>query len=140
MIRPRRAETADRKEAKMRKFLTTAVAATTLAGAIAVTATPVEARDYGPPRHYYRHHDHRGNDAGVAVAAGIVGLALGAALANSGDGRDAYYDRGYYRSGYYEPRGYYSYEPPRYRTCVRRERTYDPYYGRSTEITRRYPC
>ncbi|MFA7587674.1 MAG: hypothetical protein WCY11_16010 [Novosphingobium sp.] len=58
------------------------------------------------------------NDAAIAVAAGIAGLAIGAALASDDDHRhyrrgryyrdDRYYDRGYYydRGRYYD-RGYY---------------------------------
>ena len=84
----------------MRKILTAAVAALTLGGAVAATA-PAQARPYGYSRYYHRHND---NDAGVAIAAGVVGLALGAALA-SNSGR-SYYDRGYYGRGYYG-RGYY---------------------------------
>jgi hypothetical protein len=59
-------------------------------GAMTLTTTPAEARDG------YRG---RGDDtAAIAVGAGIIGLAVGAAIASS--------DRGYY-GGYYGPRGYY---------------------------------
>lgn len=136
----------------MRRFLTTALAAVTFAGAVAATTAPAQARDY---RDYRRYDRHRGNDAGVAVAAGIAGLALGAALSSSGRARgysdydrgyyrDRYYGGGYYGGGYYgrsyyAPRAY-AYAPPRYRTCEVRERSYDPYYDRSVMVTRRYPC
>ncbi|TCI00703.1 hypothetical protein EJV46_01280 [Roseococcus sp. SYP-B2431] len=42
-------------------------------------------------------------NVGTAVAAGLVGVAAGAAIANSGP---RYYGRGYYGRGYYG-RGYY---------------------------------
>jgi hypothetical protein len=81
-----------------------------LIAATALTAAPAEARDY---YRYGRHHDR----TGTAIAAGVVGLALGAALASSS--RDRYYDDGYYypryRSSYYYPQSYY-YAYPRYRT------------------------
>ena len=119
----------------MRKTIAAALAAITFTGAL---ATAAEAR----PRH--RHHD---ND-GAAIAAGIAGLAIGAAIASNG--RDRYYDRGYYgrgyydgpryRSGYYD-RGYYgppryAYGPPRgYRNCRTMSR-FDPYYGGYVRSTR----
>ncbi len=128
----------------MRKFLTAGMAAVTLAGAVAATAGPAEARDH---RHY-----RRGNDnTAAAVAAGIAGLAIGAALASSSRDNGAY-SRSYYDRGYaYAPRreapyGYY-YGPPRYydsgpgyRLCETRERMYDPYIDRPVMVTRRYPC
>lgn len=46
----------------------------------------------GHPRVYYRDYD-RGDD-GALLAAGIIGLALGAAIASNND-RDRYYDRDY---------------------------------------------
>jgi hypothetical protein len=79
----------------------------------------------------HRHHHHPGyerrrhdNDAGAAVAAGIVGLALGAAL-TSGSNRDRYYDRGYYVREGYGPR----YHEPRrvYRQTCRTTRYWDGY-------------
>jgi len=73
-------------------------------------------------------HDRRGggDDAAIAIGAGLVGLAIGAAIA-SDDRRDRYYDGYYYhdrpryRGGY----GYY-YSHPRYRyRDARRYRHYD---------------
>jgi hypothetical protein len=68
-----------------------------------------------------------GDDAAIAIGAGILGLAVGAAIADRGD--DRYYDRGYYgdrryvtvrgRPGYYY---YYQGAPRRYYQ--------DRYYGR----------
>ena len=45
----------------------------------------------GPPRVYYRDHYYR-DDSGAVIAAGVIGLAIGAAIASSRD-RDRYYDR-----------------------------------------------
>jgi hypothetical protein len=44
-----------------------------------------------PPRVYYRDHYYR-DDSGAVIAAGVIGLAIGAAIASSRD-RDRYYDR-----------------------------------------------
>ena len=129
----------------MKKSLAAAMAAITFGGAVAAAAVPAQARPYNY-RYYggdYRHH--RDNDAGVAVAAGIVGLALGAALASSNNGhsyaRGGYaYDNGYYSRGHY-PYGYYSrgYER-RYRVCETERWVYDPYIGHRVPIIQRYAC
>ena len=118
----------------------------TAAASVAVVAAPAEAQS-----RYYR--DHRGNDAGVAIAAGVVGLAVGAALASNRRGYDdrgyynrnydggyqghhdqGHYDQGYYNRGY--DRGYY--QQPRY---VYRHNGYsghhNGYYGRQC-ISQRY--
>jgi hypothetical protein len=80
-----------------------------LAAASIMAATPAEARD--------RYRD-RGDDAAIAVGAGIIGLAIGAAIA-SDRGRDRYYrDRRYYRS---YPNGYYYDSYPRYRGSYYRD-------------------
>lgn len=70
-------------------------------------ASPAEARD--------RHRD-RGDDAALAIGAGIIGLAVGAAIASN---NDRYYDGGYYgpRRGYAAygyPRSYYPAYPRGY--------------------------
>jgi len=124
----------------MRKTLAAVMAAITFAGAAG--AGTAQARSYN-----YRHHDR--DDAGVAIAAGVVGLALGAALASSSR------DHGYYERGYYEPyygrhyhhggygRGYYGYDRGYaygYRTCTSWQTVYDPYIGRPVQIRRAYPC
>jgi hypothetical protein len=70
--------------------------------ALSFAAAPAQARDY------YR-HDRGGDDAAIAIGAGVVGLALGAAIASSSRDRDYYY----YDDGYYYPRGYYR-DYPRY--------------------------
>ena len=135
----------------MRKTLAALAAALTFGGAIAASATPADARShgyggyggyYGGYRYYGHRHD---NDAGVAVAAGVVGLALGAALA-SGSGRRGYYNNGYYDNGYYDG-GYYGYGYPAYgyydggySVCESRRWVWDPYIGRRVLIRSRYAC
>lgn len=112
-------------------ILGTAMAAATLA-----TAAPAQAHDG-------RGRRSGGDDAAIAVGAGIVGLAIGAAIASDHRDRDYYYDRGYYpryRGGYYYrsypayPRGYYRNDDWRYREWREHERWerrhYDRYRGR----------
>jgi hypothetical protein len=107
------------------------------ASTLAITATPADAQYRG-----YRHHRH-GDDAGVAIGAGIIGLGIGAAIASSNRG---YYNRGYY-GGYSDPYygsygyngygydGYYGggYDNGYRRHCVTR-RSWDPYYGRWVRV------
>lgn len=73
-----------------------------LAASTLTVATTAEARGY------YRD---RGDDAAIAIGAGIVGIAIGAAIADDNDDRYYYRDRGYYRSYpdryYYQDRRYY---------------------------------
>ena len=125
----------------MNKLLTTGVAALTLCGSVIATAAPAEAQTHGNHGGYhgggyhggYRGgYGYRGNDVGLAVGAGIAGLALGAAL-NSGP---HYYNRGYYDGGYYP--GYY--DGGYYETCVSHRTVWDPYIHRY--VTRRveYAC
>ena len=81
---------------------------------------------------------HRGDgDAAAIIGAGIVGLAVGALIADSNDRH--YYDRDYYRyrryvtvSGYPGYYYYYDRNPGRYY----RDRYYNRHYGRSYD--RRY--
>ena len=135
----------------MRKILASALAALTFGGAVAATASPAQAEHYGYYRpYYYGHRHHDSDDAAIAVAAGVAGLALGAALSSGDRGgryyrsypsRSYYYDRGYgyYGGGYYDrPYGYgYDYGP---RVCISRDRVWDPYIGRDVMIERRYAC
>ena len=118
----------------MKKLLTTAVAAVTLAGAAAATATPAAAQHYrgGYGGHYYgggHYYRGHGSSAGPAIAAGVLGLALGASLANS---HSYYYDRPYY-GGYYD----YDYGP---RICETTRWVWDPYYGHRIPVRERYRC
>ncbi|MDE2403682.1 MAG: hypothetical protein KGM17_03065 [Sphingomonadales bacterium] len=87
------------------------LAATALGG---LAATPAHAQYYRG----YRHHG-GGDGAAVAVGAGLLGLAVGAAIASSD--RPHYY----YRERVYEP-VYYAY--PRY--YARPYPVYRPYYYR----------
>ena len=134
----------------MRKFLTSGMAAVLAVGAVLATAGPANA-----DRRHYRHHRGGGDDeVAAAILGGVAGLALGAAL-SSGSRRDRgyyYYDngyrydprydgysRGYYRDDYYRG-GYYGGRRYADRTCITRDRVYDPYIGRRVTIERRYRC
>ena len=91
----------------MKKIVTGALAALSLVGAAAGTATPAAAQ----PWHggYYHggyggwHGGYRGWGPGAAVGAGLVGLAVGASLAAPG------YGAPYYGGGYYAPAYGYGY-------------------------------
>lgn len=107
------------------KRVTLALALT--ATGLTAAATSAEARDryYGDRR--------GGNDAAIAIGAGLVGLAIGAAIADRGD--DRYYDRRYYPSRRYVsvrgyPGYYYYYQgnPNRYYRDRYYDRYYRPYY------------
>ncbi len=87
----------------MRKIITTGLIAATLAGSLAIGST-ASAEE--------RHH---GRGDGAAVAAGIAGLAVGAAIAGS---HPRYYDDDYY---YGRPYGYY------YGRHCRNYTVWDPY-------------
>jgi hypothetical protein len=115
----------------MKKVLTAAMAAVTLGGAVAATATPAAAQHWrgGYGGHYYGGYHHHDN-AGPAIAAGVLGLALGAAIA-SNNSHSYYYDRPYY-GGY----GYYG--PPR--VCITTRWVWDPYIGERVPVRERYPC
>ncbi|UYY75841.1 sulfite exporter TauE/SafE family protein [Sphingomonas sp. R1] len=92
---------------------------------------PAQAQDW----RWRRHYRDRGDAAGVALVAGIAGLAIGAAISND---RRYDYDRRFYRErGYYPTDGYwYRDNYPRYRyyeTCDVR-RVWDPYLERPVLI------
>lgn len=121
----------------MKKLLGIA-AATLVFTSAAAPAFAYDHRGGGYYRGYDRGYDrsYRRDNHGDAVAAGIVGLAVGA-LIGSAASQPRYapapppprYDYGD-RYGYYEPQ----------RTCIERERQWDPYVGRTLTIERRYPC
>ena len=92
--------------------LSTKITTGLIAGATLVaTASPAEAQW----RHrYYRHH---GDRTALAIGAGALGLAVGAAI-----GSGSRYNRGYYGDRYYYGGGYYG-RPYAYNY-------YDGYYGR----------
>jgi hypothetical protein len=103
-----------------RAVLAAALGAVGLAG-----ATTAQARD--------RYRD-GGDDAVIAIGAGLVGLAIGAALADRDDRR--YYDRGWYPqrryvrvSGYDDYYYYYPNNPRRYYRDRHYNRDYRNWYG-----------
>lgn len=104
---------------RMKTFFKTVSAAATLAVASLSLVQSAEARPYW---------DRRGDDTAIAIGAGLVGLAVGAVLADRGDGR--YYDNRYYQSrryvrvaGYPDYYYYYDGAPGRYYR--------DRYFGQS---------
>jgi len=104
------------------KKLSLAGAAGAMALVGGLTATTAQARD-----HYRGRGD---NDAAVAIGAGVLGLIVGAAIADSND--DRYYDSGYYPDRRYVTYpgypGYYYYYRSR-PNIYYRDRYYDRYYG-----------
>lgn len=108
-----------------------AIAATALTAAM-----PADAQRWGGYRGY-RHYDRGGDVAAGALLGGIVGLGIGAAVANNN--RDRYYDRGYY-DNYAPPpppppRAYY-YDDYRYdyRPSCWNQWRWDPYWGRNVRV------
>lgn len=100
----------------MRKFLTLSLAATTAISAVAFS-TAASAYDYGSYRNHYSSRHDNNDVAGAAIAAGVIGLVLGAALASSSNDHHSYYDNGYYNRGYSNyggGYGSYGYSQPYY--------------------------
>jgi hypothetical protein len=84
----------------MKKLVTGALAALTLGGALVAATAPAQAQ---PFRGGYYHGGYRGPGVGAAVGAGILGLAVGAAIAHP-----AYaYPGPYYGPAYAYPAPYY---------------------------------
>lgn len=99
----------------LRKGLKTATLVLALAAGTFSAAAPAQARG------------HRGgNYAAIAIGAGVVGLAIGAAIAS--DNNRGYYDNGYYRSYPVYQGGYYNNGYPQYRGYPR-YRAYPAYRG-----------
>jgi hypothetical protein len=116
----------------------------TLIVGLAATAVPADARSW-------RHHRGGGDDAAIAIGAGIIGLGIGAAIASDHNDRGRYYssyDYDPYYGSYYAPAygGYYGYRSYRpryygayyggrdyYRGCYTR-RVYDPYIGHRVRV------
>ena len=145
----------------------TALLAAALLAFTTLAPAAADARDHRRGHGYYeyhddyrydrrrRHHRHRDND-GDALAAGVLGLILGVAIASavneSRDRRDAdryYQDRRDYRDRYSDPyyddydrrsayeRDYGAYPPPAPQ-CTRRERQWDRYARRTVTVD--VPC
>ena len=122
----------------MRKLITGALTALTLATTLSVGATAAQADDWHGRGHYRGGGYDRGRGPGVGavVGAGILGLAVGAAVA----GHDRRYYDGpppvYYRGpppAYYSGPGYYSYADD-----CRVYYRWDPYWRRYVELERCY--
>ena len=99
-----------------------------LAMVTGATAASAQSYRHGGYHGGYYGHGHHGNDAGVAIAGGIVGLALGAAIAGNHD-NGARYNSGY-GYGYAPPP-----PPPRYYDGYGYAR---PYRGSDCWTTREY--
>lgn len=97
----------------MFKFLKTGAMAAALAAGALFSANPAEARD--------RYRGGGDDDAAIAIGAGIIGLAIGAAIASDND--DGYYDdRRHYRPQYRNQYYYNDYDNyPRYRHHYRND-------------------
>jgi hypothetical protein len=122
-------------EVPMRKILTAGLAALTLGGAVAGAAVPAQAEPHGGWRGGGWHGGGwRGDGAGLAVAAGILGLAAGAAIAS--DHPHYYGGPGYYAA----PGPYYGYGYGGYESCVSHRRVWDPYMGGYVIRSFRYAC
>ncbi len=118
----------------MRKFIAAGLAALTFAGAAGSGAAMAQPRWRGHERH--ERHERwrgRGHNSGAALAAGIAGLAIGAALADGGHGR--YVDGYYYGPPRYAYRYYYGPGYDGARHC-RTRWMWDPYVGDYVERTR----
>ena len=117
----------------MTDFFRKAALGLALAASVTMAAAPAEARDR------YGRHRGGGDDAAIAIAAGIAGLAIGAAISDNG-GRyyndrsyrdSSYYPRyreNYYYNSYPQYNGYYYNNYDRgYRNYDRYERKHDRY-------------
>ena len=85
-------------------ILGSALAASSLA-----IAAPASAQDYN------RYHRHSGDGATAAIVGGVIGLALGAAIASSSNREhyrnNTWYEGYYYRNGsFYDRQGYRRYD------------------------------
>ncbi len=138
----------------MNRYFTGGMAALVMGASALAGASPAAAHEhdgYGGGYGYEHHGD--GNGVGLAIAGGLLGLAVGAALASHSNSGGYYRDDyqssspyseygGYPSSGY---GGYYGdqsyYEPDRYeRRCISRTQVWD--YRRDRYVVRqtRYAC
>ncbi len=121
-----------------------ATAATVMLPIMEASAGDRRWRDHHRPRHHH-HYVKKDNNTGEMIAAGVVGLAVGAlvagAAANAGNAQPVYRERSYYppapRPAYRQPtvvyadRGY-GFEPwsrEWYRYCENRYRSFNPSTG-----------
>ena len=103
------------------------VAASVAALAMVAGATAASADSYRRHGYYGHGRGHNDNDVGVAIAGGIVGLALGAAIAGNNNGPR-------YSSGYGGDYGYAPPPPPpRYYGGYGYARPYGGGYGRGSD-------
>lgn len=150
----------------MKTIIKSGLAAMTAAASLVAAAEPASAHEWGDGYYGYQHD----NSTGAAIVGGVIGLALGAALASSGNhsgyyssgygyapsyggygGYSSYpgygYGNGYGSSGYgdyYGSSGYGGYNgySPRYsyRQCISRRSVWNPYYGGYTVERYQYAC
>ena len=99
---------------------------------LAAGLATADARDYHGGYGYRGGWDHHGGNGGAALVAGIAGLAIGAAIAESG--------HPHYRGGYAYGYGYPAYGYGGYGVCETRHWTWDPYIGRRVLVTQHYAC
>jgi hypothetical protein len=100
----------------MRKFIAAGLAAATLVGGLGAGTTASAQYRHGGGYYGGYHGGYHHDNSGAAVAAGIAGLAVGAAIASS--------SHPYYYNGYYYDRPYYGYSyGPRCRSYT----VWDPY-------------
>src|SRR5262249_35343212 len=99
--------------------------------------------------HYYSLHPHRyyhGSHRGDAVAAGVVGLALGTALGSALSEHDRVYSHSCYDCDHYYYDGYAGghypgfYDGPPPALCITREHHWDSYHQREVIIEDRRSC
>ena len=117
----------------MRKLLTAGLAALTLGGSVLATTAPAQAAPFhgfngGFHNGYRGGFRGRGIGPGGVLAAGVIGLALGAAISHP------YYGPGPYAYG---PGPYYG-DP--YEACYAPRQIWDPYVGHYVIERVRYAC
>ena len=121
----------------MRNLMTAALAALTLTTTLGASVTAAQADEWRGRYDHYRgeRHDH---DGGAILGAGVLGLAIGAAIGGH-ERRERYYDGPppvYYRApppAYYSGPSYYGYAGE-----CRTHWRWDHYWQRYVEVERCY--